>query len=332
MPKPFILNQVLRYLVMLVLAVLAVSTGSCDNSRIPKIAILQDKPQEWADALKLGFTDGLIEQGIDVGTNVVLVPRSATGDPQALSTIADSFVQGDYALIYSLGTQSTQEIFNKTKTKPILFGAVTDPVKAGFFKDDLKQPLGNITGTQDLWPYPAQFDLIKTLLPNIKRIGIVYNSSEINSQVSVAYIKAECQKRSIQLEQRTVTAESEIQPAVAALLNQNIDLFFIPADNTAQTSSPTIIALCQQKKIPVFTGISGIVESGALATVGTNYYELGKVNARQAVEVLRHGKQAKDLPVAIAEKGDTYINLKVAQSLGITVPDDTLKKAFKVYK
>lgn len=332
MPKPFVLNQVLRYLVIFGLALFAVSVGSCDNSRIPRVAILQDKPQEWADALKLGFTDGLIEQGIDVGTNVVLVPRSATGDPQALSTIADSFVQGDYALIYSLGTQSTQEIFNKTKTKPILFGAVTDPVKAGFFKDDLKQPLGNITGTQDLWPYPAQFDLIKTLLPNVKRIGIVYNASEINSQVSVAYIKAECQKRSIQLEQRTVTAESEIQPAVAALLNQNIELFFIPADNTAQTSSPTIIALCQEKKIPVFTGISGIVESGALATVGTNYYELGKVNARQAVEVLRHGKQAKDLPVAIAEKGDTYINLKVAQSLGITVPDDTLKKAFKVYR
>jgi putative ABC transport system substrate-binding protein len=332
MPKPFVLNQVLCHLVLFGLVVLAVSTGSCDNSRIPKVAILQDKPQEWADALKLGFTDGLIEQGIDVGTDVVLVPRSATGDPQALSTIADSFVQGDYALIYSLGTQSTQEIFNKTKTKPILFGAVTDPVKAGFFKDDLKQPLGNITGTQDLWPYPAQFELIKTLLPNIKRIGVVYNSSEINSQVSVAYIKAECQKRSIELEQRTVTAESEIQPAVAALLTQNIELFFIPADNTAQTSSPTIIALCQQKKIPVFTGISGIVESGALATVGTNYYELGKVNARQAVEVLRHGKQAKDLPVAIAEKGDTYINLKVAQSLGITVPEDTLKKAFKVYR
>jgi len=328
----FALFKVTRALVVSVLLAASFLLSNCGSSKTPKIAILQDKPQEWADALKLGFTEGLIEQGVDVGNSVVLVPRSATGDPQALSTIADSFVQGDYVLIYSLGTQSTQEIFNKTKTKPILFGAVTDPVKAGFFKEDLKQPLANITGTQDLWPYPAQFDLIKSLLPNIKRIGIVYNSSEINSQVSVGYIKTECQRRSIQLEQRTATAESEIQAAVAALLNQNIDLFFIPADNTAQTSSPTIIALCQQKKIPVFTGISGIVESGALATVGTNYYELGKVNARQAAEVLLHGKQARDLPVAIAEKGDTYINLKVAQSLGITVPDDILKKAFKVYK
>src|SRR5690349_9189921 len=95
--------------------------GSCNNSRAPKIAILQDKPQEWADALKLGFTDGLMEQGVDVGNNVILVPRSATGDPQALSTIAESFVQGDYVLVYTLGTQSTQEIFNKTKTKPIIF-------------------------------------------------------------------------------------------------------------------------------------------------------------------------------------------------------------------
>jgi putative ABC transport system substrate-binding protein len=318
---------------LLVMTFILVSlNSSCRETNVPRIAILQDKPQEWADALKLGFTDGLVELGVDISKDVVIVSRSGAGDPQALTTIAESFSQGRYALIYSLGTQSTQEVFSRAKSKPIIFGAVTDPIKAGLFKASLSQPLGNITGTQDLWPYPAQFDLIQALVPNIKKIGIVYNSSEINSQVSVNYIKSECQKRSIQLEERTITAESEIQTAVSAIISKGIQLFFIPADNTAQTASPSIISLCQQRKIPVFTGISGIVENGALGTVGTNYYELGKVNAKQAVEILLHGKEAKDLPVSIAEKGDIYLNLKAAKSLGILIPEDILKTAFKLYQ
>lgn len=311
------------------MAIISACSAPSTTTNAPKIAILQDKPQEWADALKAGFIQELEAQGFKQGENVVVIPRAAAGDPQALTTIADSFAQGDFSLIYSLGTQSTQEVFSRTKTKPIIFGAVTDPVKAGFYKGDLKQPLANITGTQDLWPYPAQFDLIKSLLPQVKKIGAIYNSSEVNSQVSMEYIKAESRNRGIQLEERTVTAESEVQVAVSALLNQGIDLFFVPADNTAQTSAPTIIALCQRKGVPVFTGISGIVEQGALATVGTNYTELGKVNAKQAAQILR-GQQAKDVPVSIADKGDIYINLKAAKSLGISVPDEIVKKAFKV--
>ena len=320
-------------LLLLVGLVLPVSgaMSSCHRNNVPRIGILQDKAEEWADALKRGFNDGLVEQGVNPSKDVEIVARSAAGDPQALTTIAQSFAQGNYILVYALGTQSSQEMFNDSKTKPIVFGAVTDPVKAGFFQSDLKHPLANITGSQDLWPYPAQFDLIEVLLPGIRKIGIVYNSSEINSQVSVGYIRTECQKRGIQLEERTVTAESEIQPAVSAILDRGIQLFFIPADNTAQTASPTIIALCQQKRIPVFTGISGIVENGALATVGTNYYELGKVNAKQAVEIL-HGKQAREIPVAIAERGDIYINLKAANSLGVSVPQDIVQKALKVYQ
>jgi len=269
---------------------------------------------------------------MDIGRDVVVVPRSGAGDPQTFTTIAENFGTGDYAIVYSLGTQATQEIFGKTKTKPIIFGAVTDPVAAGFFQGDLEHPKANITGTQDLWPYPAQFALIQTLLPHVKRIGLVYNSSEVNSQVSVRFIKSECQKRNLQVEERTVTAESEIQTAVAAILSKGIDLFFIPADNTAQTSSATILALCNQQRVPVFTGIPGIVEKGALATVGTNYYELGKVNAKQAVQILNQGKKASDIPVSIADQGDIYVNLKTAKSLGITVPADVLKKAVKVYE
>ncbi|MBS1624062.1 MAG: ABC transporter substrate-binding protein [Bacteroidetes bacterium] len=322
----------IKFAFLLVVLAIAVEFSACTHSNIPKVVIVQDKPQEWADALKLGFYDGISEAGYDVSKDLVVIPRSANGDPTALSQLEQNVSRGDYKVIYTLGTQTSQDILQLTKSKNIIFGAVTDPVSSHLYKNNLQTPAGNITGTQDLWPYPAQFTLIKRLLPNIKKIGVVYNSSEINSQVSIHYIGEECKKRNIQLVERTVTAESEIQTAVAALLNEKIELLFIPADNTAQTSANTILAQCTKNKIPVFTGISGIVESGAIATVGTNYYELGKINAKQALQIIFKDKLAKDIPVAVADKGDIYLNLKTAKALGISIPQDVADKAIKKYE
>jgi putative ABC transport system substrate-binding protein len=324
-------NIGLIILAALVIGLFILLNGVKQTPGIPRIAVVQDKPQEWADALKLGFDDGLREEGFEAGKNVVIIHRSAAGDPQGLTNLAEAVARQDFAIVYSLGTQASQEIFRAIKNKPIIFGAVTDPVAVGFYSKSLSNPLRNITGSQDVWPYPAQFDLMKRLIPNLKKLGIIYNSSEINSQVSVDFIKHECNTRNILLVERTVTDESQISLASAALLDENIDALFIPADNTAQTSSQVIIAACMKKKVPVFTGISGIVEHGALGTVGTNYYELGKVNAAQAVQILR-GKQARNIPVAIANKGDIYLNLATAGNLGISIPQEIIDKAVKTYK
>lgn len=296
----------------------------------PKVVVVQNKPQEWADALKLGLFDGLRNEGLKEGVDFIVVQKSAAGDPQGLTGLAEAVARQDAVVIYTLGTQATQTVFRAVRNKSIVFGAVTDPVKAGFYDGTLDKPLGNITGTQDLWPYPAQFDLLVKLLPNAKKVGIVYNASEINSQVSVEYIKNESEKRNLALLERTVTDEAQISIAVASLINTGIDAFFIPADNTAQTSAHTIIMACKRKQIPVFTGISGIVEKGALGTVGTNYYQLGLVNAEQIALILK-GTPASKVPVRIAEKGDLYLNLKVAKEFGISIPNELINNA-KLYK
>ena len=303
------------------------------SDSIKRVVILQNKPQEWADALKLGFSDGLLDAGYIEGEDFILMNRSATGDPLALTTIAKRIANDkNIDLIYALGTQSSQEIFSATKTKNILFGAVTDPLGAGFYSENLDSPSGNISGTQDLWPYPAQFDLIHELIPNLTSIGVLYSSSEINSQVSIEYIKKECNSRDIKLIERAVSSEQEVSIALSSILNKEIDLFFIPADNTAQSSSNYIIAQCNRRNIPVFTGISGIVESGAIATVGTNYYELGKVNARQAIEILFKNKKASEIPVSIADKGDIYLNSKACKANKIEISESLAEQAFKIYE
>jgi len=294
-----------------------------------RILIFQDKPQEWADALKLGFEAGLRDS--PEGHNVTLITKSAAADPQAATTLAQIIGKEHYALVYALGTQASQEVFRVVKDKPVIFGAVTDPVAAGFYEASLNSPKGEITGTQDIWPYSAQFDLMLRLVPQLKQLGILYNSSEINSQVSVGLIEKECSKRGISLLPRTVTEPSQISLAVAGLLQSGIQAFFIPADNTAQGNAQVIIAACLRAKIPVFTGISGIVENGALGTVGTNYVELGRVNARQAIEILK-GMPASKVPVASAASGDLYLNRSTAEKLGIQLPEELLKRATNVYR
>lgn len=322
---------VIRNLVIFGLSVLcfALLLGKFRERESVRILIYQDKPQEWADALKLGFDATLRADPVGRGATVVI--KSAAADPEAATGLSQIIAREKYALVYALGTQASQDVFQTVKNTPILFGAVTDPIAAGFFAGAFDQPRGDITGTQDVWPYAAQFDLMLRLVPQLKILGIVYNSSEVNSQVSVALINKECQRRGIILLQRTVTEPSQLSLAVSSLIQSHIDAFFIPADNTAQSNSQPIIADCMRARIPVFTGISGIVQNGALGTVGTNYVELGKVNGRQALQILK-GTDARKIPVATADRGDLYLNAGTAAKLGIVIPDDLKARAVTVYQ
>ena len=165
-------NIILVVLVFAVLGLYMYLANSKSPSDIARLVVVQDKPQEWADALKLGLHDGLREQNLTEGIDVIVVPRSAAGNPHGLTGLAEAVAKQDVAIVYSLGTQSSQAVFRAVKNKPIIFGAVTDPIKAGFYDGSLNKPKSNITGTQDLWPYSAQFDLIVSLVSNAKKIGI----------------------------------------------------------------------------------------------------------------------------------------------------------------
>ena len=292
------------------------------------ILIYQDKPEDWADALQIGFQQVMNDDPI--GKNVTIVPKTAAGDAEGATNLSQAISREHYSLIYSLGTQATQEVFQNAGNTPILFGAITDPVAAGLYRGNLSNPLGNITGTQDLWPYAAQFDLMAELVPHMRNVGIIYNSSEVNSQVSVGIIRSECARRGITLLERTVTEPADINLAVSSLISRKIDALYIPADNTAQGNAQVIIAAGLRAKIPVFTGIPGIVQNGALGTVGTNYIELGKVNARQALQILK-GTSARNIPVATADTGDLYLNETSARQLGIVIPSSLRSRALEIY-
>lgn len=306
--------------------------GACHKSQKPVVAILQDKPEQWANDLQRGFLDELAAHNLKDGRDFTLIERSATGDPQTLMTLASLLATGHYRVVYTLGTQASQLFLSDSRTAPFIFGAVTDPVAAGLYRGTLSNPAGNDTGTQDIWPYRAQFALFRRILPSLKRVGVIYNSSEINSQASMVFIRAEAARLGITLVVQTVTGDAEVEDAVASVLSKHVGAFYIPADNTAQSAAPVIIAACMSQRVPVFTGISDIVKEGALATVGTNYYELGKINGDQAIKVLLNGLEPRKIAVATSTTGDTYVNLTTAARLGIQIPQDVRQGAVALYR
>lgn len=301
---------------------------------IARVAILQAEPQEWADALKLGFVAGLEAAGMNQGRDVMIVLRSATGGGTNLDVLARLLAEShDSAAVYTLGTQASQAYFGAMRdgSAPMVFGAVTDPVSAGFYEGSLSRPRKNLTGSQDIWPYERQFELVHALLGDGKSVGMVYNPSEANTAAALGLIRAAATKARVGLVERAVETAQQIEAAVIVVSkSKGVAALYIGPDNLTQANSATLLALGEKLKLPVFTGISGIVEKGAAGTVGTNYFEVGKVNGQQMATLLR-GATASSIAPAVAQEGDLYLNLTVLNRLGINVPAELRAKTVKVY-
>lgn len=302
---------------------------ACGKLAPNRVLVLQDSPQEWADALKLGFEAGLGEAGFTQGATVTVVNKSAAGERRSLVTLAEFAATGDYKAVFTLGTQASQEYFRAMipeKSPPMVFGAVTDPVKAGFYAGDITKPAKNLTGSQDVWPYEAQFHLIRTLLPNARKVGVLLNPAEANTQAGMRFVRDAARATGFELVEKP-TATAEVIPiATGALIASGVDAIYIGPDNLTQGNHAAIIGLADSARIPVFTGISGIVKDGAVGTVGTNYIEVGRVNGRQVAKILQ-GVRAVDIPPAISTDGDLYLNLPKCEELGIAVPPELSARA-----
>ena len=214
-------------------------------------------------------------------------------------------------------------LLNITKEIPILITAVTDPVEAGL-AEAWEASNTNVTGTSDMTPIKEQLTLLKELLPEASKVGILYNTSEINSEIQVEQAKEQGEGMGLEIITTGVTNANEIPQALNALLDQ-VEVLYLPTDNLVASSLPLIINETDQKGIPVIGSEKAHIEGGALATEGIDYYELGFQTALMAVDVI-NGKQPGDLPISTLEKTQLVINRDSAESLGIDIPKSLLER------
>jgi putative ABC transport system substrate-binding protein len=227
-------------------------------------------------------------------------------------------------MIFAIATPSAQSAFNSTNEIPILITAVTDPVEAGIVKS-IEKTQTTVTGTSDMTPVDKQFELIKKLVPNAKKVGIIYNTSEINSKIQVDIAKKEAKKTGFDIEEVGVSSVNEVAQAMDKL-TQSVDVVYTPADNLVASSMSLIANKCSEKNIPIIGAEESHVKLGALATEGIDYKQLGYETGLMAVQVL-NGKKPQDMSIEYIKNTTLVVNEKVAKNLNIQIPDDLKSKA-----
>lgn len=296
-----------------------------------RIGITQIATHPGIDAIRKGFLDEMKKLGHEEGKDVTYDQSNAQGDMPTAQTIAQKLVQEKCTLIFAISTPSSQAVAKAIKGTdiPLVFGAVTDPVSAGLVTS-MENPGGNISGTSDQWPVERQFDLLLQLVPSVKKIGVVYNPGETNSEANLKIVEKVCNARNLEVIKASVANTNEVQMAAQSLVGK-CNAIYVPADNTVIAAMPTVVKVSEQNKIPLLPGVSSNVEQGGFGTLGPDYYDVGVQSARIADQVLR-GKKAGEIPVAVAQRFEYFFNKRSAAATGVTIPDDLLKKAAKVYE
>lgn len=294
-----------------------------DANKVVKVGILQFVTHDALDQIEKGIEDGLKEAGYK-GDKVKITLLNAEGDQSKIQTMSKQLVNDKNDVVIGIATPAAQGLAAATKDIPVIMGAISDPVGAKLVKD-LKHPEGNVTGTSNQVPIKQTVELVKSLTPNAKTIGILYASSEDNSKSQVESFKKYAEKDGLNVVEYAVPSTNEINTTMSVMTGK-VDAIWTPQDNTIASAFSTVISSANQAKIPVYTTVDTMVKEGGLASVAQSQYELGKATARCAVKVLK-GKKVKDVPVDVIDDGTPTLNLKVAQDLNITIPDDVLKQS-----
>ncbi len=295
-----------------------------DSSGSKKVGVIQLVEHEALDNSYKGFVEGLKEAGFTDGENLAIDFNNAQGDQSNTTTIAQKLKNDNPDLIFAIATPAAQAVANQTTEIPIVITAVTDPKVAGLV-DSNEAPGGNVTGTSDLTPVEDQINLIKEILPEAKRLGIMYTSSEDNSILQAEMAKTAGEAAGFEVSEFTVSKTEDIM-AVSQSAIGKVDVIYIPTDNLLAANMPAVSQITTPAKIPLIVGEKGMMEQGGLATKGIDYFELGKQTGVMAGKIL-NGEKPADMPIEYQEESVLYVNQSVADELGITLPQEILDQA-----
>jgi putative ABC transport system substrate-binding protein len=306
----------------------APTTGT--NQVVYKIGLTQFATHPAADAGRQGFKDALTAGGFVEGKNVTYDYQNPEGDSAMGNTIAKKFVDEKVNMIFSFGTGVSQAAVSATKNTniPVIFCGVTDPVSAGLVKD-FTHAGENVTGTSDMIEVGSDLDLIKQIVPNVKKLGTIYNAGEQNSVTLNNQLKAAAAPLGITIIEKTVSSSADVQMASQSLVGQ-VDAVWIGTDNTVVSGLSALIKVTQDNKIPFFPSDDPSVKAGGIACLGFDYYDIGYQSGQMAVKIL-NGTPASQVPAELGKKFSYTVNTKAASTYGVTIPQAIIDKAITKY-
>ncbi|CYX14538.1 ABC transporter substrate-binding protein [Streptococcus suis] len=295
------------------------SSSEQASSDVVKVGVLQYMEHESLTAAREGFVAELEANGYKEGEKLVLDYQNAQGDQANLQTISEQLIDGN-DIVLAIATPSAQSLATVSTETPIVFTAGTDPLSADLV-ESIEKPGGLLTGTSDQAPIDKQVELLGQAVPDAKTVGILYTTSERNSEVQVEQAKELLEKAGYKVVVKGITSSNEVQDATTSLM-KDVDALFIPTDNTVASTMTMIGELSVEHKVPVIGGSTDMVDEGGLLTYGTNYEALGRQTAKMAIKIIE-GANVSETAVEYPETVSLHVNEEMAQKLGI----DTSKLA-----
>ena len=307
------------------------SSGSKSGDAEYTIGISQFAEHGSLDNCREGFIEGLKEEGIEEGENLKIEYKNAAADQGTAKQISDTFVSDKVDLICGIATPSAQAAFNSAMNSdiPVIYTAVTDPAEAKLV-DDEGNPVGEITGTSDELPIKEQLEMIREILPDAKKVGILYTTSEANSVSALSTYKKLAGDYDLEIVEKGVTQTADISLAAEELLGE-VDCLTNLTDNTVVNSLATILDKANAQKIPVFGSEIEQVKLGCLAAEGLDYIKLGKQTGKMAAQVLKGEKKASEIKYETISEPGLYVNTKAAENLGITIDESLVSQAVESF-
>ncbi|MGQ7328338.1 ABC transporter substrate binding protein [Streptococcus suis] len=295
------------------------SSSEQASSDVVKVGVLQYMEHESLTAAREGFVAELEANGYKEGEKLVLDYQNAQGDQSNLQTISEQLIDGN-DIVLAIATPSAQSLATVSTETLIVFTAVTDPLSADLV-ESIEKPGGLLTGTSDQAPIDKQVELLGQAVPAAKTVGILYTTSERNSEVQVEQAKELLEKAGYKVVVKGITSSNEVQDATTSLM-KDVDALFIPTDNTVASTMTMIGELSVEHKVPVIGGSTDMVDEGGLLTYGTNYEALGRQTAKMAIKIIE-GANVSETAVEYPETVSLHVNEEMAKKLGI----DTSKLA-----
>ncbi|HDV7241270.1 TPA: ABC transporter substrate-binding protein, partial [Mannheimia haemolytica] len=298
---------------LLVTLLSSLSVAALAQDKIQNVAITAIVEHPALDSIRKGVIEELAREGFVDGKNIKIDYQSAQGSTATAAQIARKFVGDKADIIIPITTPSAQPVVAATRSIPIVFSGVTDPVAAKLVKS--WEPSGtNVTGISDHKAMAPQVKLIQTLVPDLKAVGYVYSAGEVNSAIVLEELKQEAQKQGFTIVPVAVQRSADIGTA-ARSLNGKVQAIYISEDNAVVSAYEALHKAALEAKIPVIAADRDTVQRGAVAAYAVNQYDIGVATGKVAARVLK-GEKAGTIPIQEVSKLELSINTKTAKELG----------------
>ncbi|WP_042424538.1 ABC transporter substrate-binding protein [Comamonas granuli] len=308
----------------LTLAVAAIAPASAQEKSVAVTAIVEHPA---LDSVRDGIQAALKQAGYESGKNLKWQYQSAQGNTGTAAQIARKFVGDKPDAIVAIATPSAQAVVAATKSVPVVYSAVTDPVAAKLVPS-WEPSKTNVTGVSDLLALDKQIDLVKQVVPGAKRIGMVYNPGEANSVVVVKELQKLLPTLGMTLVEAAAPRSVDVSSAARSLIGK-VDVIYTNTDNNVVSAYESLVKVGQDAKIPLIASDTDSVKRGAIAALGINYRDLGEQTGRMVVRILK-GEKPGDIKSEVSTKMELFVNPSAAEKQGVKLPEALIKSAAQV--